>query len=539
MNNDISNLKNITVLYVEDEKDLREITSSILQSFTKNQFIASNGQEGYNLFLENELEIDLIITDINMPILNGLDMIKKIKDINKKVPIIVTTAFSNKEYLLDAIDIGVDKYVLKPVDISKLLHAMAQSLNYHELKDLYTDALTNLSNKNRLRKDLKKLNYEIMAMIDIDDFIATNDLFGEEIGDKILKEFAHKMRTFFDVDEYLLYRIESDKFAVVPKNQIVIEKFFTICKEFLEKIEGETFLIDENEIDVNITIGIAQGEGPQAYKYTKRIISYARKKCQKIMLYDDSYNIHKSFEENIKWIKQLKQGFKDNLLKAYFQPIVDTRTKEIIKYEALIRYISPEGVEFGPYSFLHIAKKTKMYSNIIKVVLDDSLKLIKEKHKRVSVNISYEDILNEKTTKYIYEFLEKNKQYSSSLEFEILESEEILDFNLVDTFIEKVSLYGCIVGIDDFGAGYSNFHLLSTLAINFIKIDGSLIRNVHESKDLEIIVKTISNIAKEFNIKTVAEFVANEEIYNKVKELNIDLSQGYYFDKPLSYEQID
>lgn len=538
MNNDISNLKNITVLYVEDEKDLREVTSSILQSFTKNQYIAANGQEGYELFLKHDSDIDLIISDINMPILNGLEMIKKIKDINKNVPIIVTTAFSNKEYLLEAIDIGVDKYVLKPVDVSKLLQAMSQSLNYHELKDLYLDSLTNLSNRNKLKKDLKDSASELMALFDIDEFIATNDLFGEIIGDKILKEFASKMRNYFDGNEFLLYRIESDKFAVVPKNKMDKKDFFNICKDFLEKVENEPFLIDDNEIDINITIGIAQGDGSEAYKYTKRIISYARKTFQKIMIYDDSYNIHISFEENIKWIKQLKQGFKDNLLKAYFQPIVDTQTKEVIKYEALIRYIDHDGKEFSPYSFLHIAKKTKLYSNIIKVILEDSLKLIKNKNKRVSINISYDDILNEKTTKYIYNYLDENIDFASNIEFEILESEEISDFNLVDTFIDNVSRYGCKVGIDDFGSGYSNFHLLSRLDIDFIKIDGSLIKNIDQSKDLEIIVKTISNIAKEFDIKTVAEFVANEHIYNKVKELNIDYSQGYFFDKPLKYEDI-
>ncbi|WP_066358238.1 EAL domain-containing response regulator [Aliarcobacter cryaerophilus] len=538
MNNDISNLKNITVLYVEDEKDLREVTSSILQSFTKNQYIAANGQEGYELFLKYNSEIDLIISDINMPILNGLEMIKKIKDINKNVPIIVTTAFSNKEYLLEAIDIGVDKYVLKPVDVSKLLQAMSQSLNYHELKDLYLDSLTNLSNRNKLKKDLKDSASELMALFDIDEFIATNDLFGEIIGDKILKEFASKMRNYFDGNEFLLYRIESDKFAVVPKNKMDKKDFFNICKDFLEKVENEPFLIDDNEIDINITIGIAQGDGSEAYKYTKRIISYARKTFQKIMIYDDSYNIHISFEENIKWIKQLKQGFKDNLLKAYFQPIVDTQTKEVIKYEALIRYIDHDGKEFSPYSFLHIAKKTKLYSNIIKVILEDSLKLIKNKNKRVSINISYDDILNEKTTKHIYNFLDENIDYASNIEFEILESEEISDFDLVDVFIDNVSRYGCKVGIDDFGSGYSNFHLLSRLDIDFIKIDGSLIKNIDQSKDLEIIVKTISNIAKEFDIKTVAEFVANEHIYNKVKELNIDYSQGYFFDKPLKYEDI-
>ena len=538
MINNISILKNITILYAEDEKDLREVTHQILKGFTKKQYVAQNGQEGLELFKEHENEIDLIITDVNMPILNGLDMIKEIKKININIPIIVATAFSNKEYLLEAIDIGVDKYVLKPVDVSKLLQAMSQSLNYHELKDLYLDSLTNLSNRNKLKKDLKISNSELMALIDIDEFIATNDLFGEIIGDRILKELASKMRNYFDGNNYSLYRIESDKFAVIPKNKMDTKDFFDTCKDFLEKIENEPFLIDDNEIDLNITIGIAEGDGSQAYKYTKRIISYARKTFQKIMIYDDSYNIHISFEQNIKWIKQLKQGFKDNLLKAYFQPIVDTQTKDIIKYEALIRYIDHDGTEFSPYSFLHIAKKTKLYANIMKVILEDSLKLIKNKNKRVSINISYDDILNEKTTKHIYNFLDENIDYASNIEFEILESEEISDFDLVDVFIDNVSRYGCKVGIDDFGSGYSNFHLLSRLDIDFIKIDGSLIKNIHQSKDLEIIVKTISNIAKEFNIKTVAEFVANEDIYNKVKELNIDYSQGYFFDKPLKFEDI-
>lgn len=538
MNSEIKNLKSITVLYVEDEDDLREITASILKSFTKRQFIASNGQEGYELFLANNQEIDLIITDVNMPILNGLAMIDKIKNINSRVPIIVTTAFSNKEYLLEAINIGVDKYVLKPVDISKLLQAMTQSLNYHELKDLFIDNLTKLSNKNKLRKDLRQSKSELMALLDIDDFMATNDLFGEDIGDKILKEFANKIRAFFNSDEYLIYRIEADKFAVIPKDNDNINDFFTTCKEFLEKLENEYFVIDDNEIDINLTIGIAKASGSKAHKYAKRIINYARKKLQKIMIYDDAYNIHKSYEENITWIKWLKQGFKDKLLKAYFQPIVDTKTQNIVKYEALIRYISPDGVEYGPYSFLHVAKKTKFYSEIIKVILKDSLTLIKNKNKKVSVNISYEDILDEKTTQYIYNLLEENKEFASNLEFEILETEDISDFDLVKNFTNSVSKFGCLVGIDDFGAGYSNFHLLSRLNINFIKIDSSLIKNIHESKDLEIIVKTISNIAKELNIKTVAEFVASEEIYQKVKSLNIDYSQGFYFDKPLSYDKI-
>src|SRR5574344_567668 len=358
MNKEIDRLKNVNVLYAEDEKELRDITSEFLKSFTKTQYVASNGEEGFNLFLEHQDSIDLIITDINMPILSDMDMIKKIKEINTKIPIIIATAFSNKEYLLEAINIGVDKYVLKPIDISKLLQAMLQSLNYHELKDLYTDNLTKLANKNRLQKDLKYSNNDLLALLDIDEFLATNDLFGEKIGDKILIEFASKMRNYFSSKDFSLYRIESDKFAVSPKNSIDIDTFFVICRDFLDTIESDAFLIDDNEIDVNVTIGIAKGDGEQAYKYTKRIINYARKKFQKIMIYEDSYNIHKSFEQNIMWIKLLRQGFKENLLKAFFQPIVDTKTKEVLKYEALIRYISLDGKVHGPYEFLKKKKKT-------------------------------------------------------------------------------------------------------------------------------------------------------------------------------------
>lgn len=539
MINNISILKNITILYAEDEKDLREVTHQILKGFTKKQYVAQNGQEGLELFKKYENEIDLIITDVNMPILNGLDMVKEIKKINLNIPIIVATTFSNKEYLLEAIDIGVDKYVLKPIDIAKLLQVMSQSLIYHELKDLYIDKLTNLPNRNKLKKDLDENNIDLMALLDVDEFSTINDLFGEKIGDTILYELANKLKNYFNEDEYIVYRIEADKFTIVAKkNHQDVDEFYNLCKSFADKIEKESLLIDEAEIDINITIGIAQGDGARAFKYSQRVINYARTKLQRIMIYNESFRIQQSFEENIKWVKQLKVGFRENLFQAYFQPIVDTQTKEVYKYEALIRYITKEGVEIAPYHFINVAKKTKLYPNIIKIVIQDAFKLIKNKNKRVSVNISFDDIANEETTAFIYEILEQNKEFTEFLEFEILESEEISDFNEVSKFISEIKKFNCIVGVDDFGAGYSNFNLLTLLDIDFVKIDGSLIERINTSKDLEIIVNTIANFSKEFKVKTVAEYVSNEDIYNKIKELNIDYCQGYYFDKPLSYDSI-
>jgi len=539
MTNNISNLKNIKILYAEDESSLREITLNILKGFTKAQFVATNGLEGLELFKKHQEDIDLIITDVNMPQMNGLEMIKEIKRINPNIPIIVATAFSNTEYLLDAIDIGVDKYVLKPVDMKKLLQLMSQSLLYHELKDLYIDKLTFLPNRNRLKKDLTALTDVQMALIDIDKFSTINDLYGESNGDKILYKFAQFLKENFPRDLYRLYRIESDKFAIIlKKNYSDILEFYRVCKKFADDIEKNSISIEDNQIDINVTIGIAQASGTQAYKFVQRVKNYARKKLEQIMIYDDSFNIQESFEENIKWVKQVKEGLKEGRFKAYFQPIVCIKTQEIYKYEALIRYIDENDEPISPYQFLEIARKAKLYPKVIKVMINEAIHLIKNKDKRVAVNISFDDISSSKTTNYIYDILEKNKDVTHMLEFEILESEEIQDFDAVIAFIANVKRFGCTVGVDDFGAGYSNFNMLANLDIDFVKIDGSLIKSVDTSKNQEIIVNTIANFSKQFGFKTVAEFVSSQEIYEKIKVLDIDYAQGYYFGKPVCFDEV-
>jgi diguanylate cyclase (GGDEF)-like protein len=359
MVNNISILKNITILYAEDEDALRDITLNILKGFTKKQYIAKDGLEGLKLFEQYQDQIDLIITDVNMPNMNGLEMIKKIKVINPNIPIIVTTAFSNTEYLLEAIDIGVDKYILKPIDMKKLLQIMGQSLLYHELKDLYIDKLTNLPNRNKLKKDLDENTNTIMALVNIDKFSNINDLYGEENGDELLFQFALKLKNEFSNSTYQIYRIESDKFGIVTKdNSIVLEDFKEKCTKLAHEIEDNSIKIAEHEIDINVTIGIATGA--DAYKFSQRVISYAKNRLEQVMVYDHSFNIQEDIEENIKWVKKIKNALKENKFRAYYQPIVDSQTKEIYKYEALLRYIDEDGTAISPLFFLDIAKKAKL-----------------------------------------------------------------------------------------------------------------------------------------------------------------------------------
>ncbi len=542
MAENVSKLKDVTVLYCEDEEYLRDVTKGILESFTKKQYIAEDGALGLELFKKHQNEIDLIITDVNMPNMNGLEMAKEIKAINPNIPVIVATAFSNSEYLLEAIELGIDKYVLKPINIKKLLSTMNASLLYHELRDLYNDQLTHLPNRNALIKEVNSSGSStLLALIDIDKFSVLNDLYGEENGDNILLQFSRKICDYFS-HQYNVYRVGSDRFVVLctcgdEKN--CLTDFKVLCQQFSMDINLHGISLEENDVDLNITIGIAISDDKHAFEYAQRAVQKAREKYLQILEYDSSlFEQKEDIEENIKWVKKIKNGFDNGNFVPYFQPIIDANTQEIYKHEALIRFIEEDGTEIAPYIFLPIAKKAKLFPIVMKVMLKGVIDTIKEKNIRIAVNVSFDDIVNKSTQDFIFNTLDQHKEEAKLLDFEILESEEIEDFALVKDFIVKVKSYGCSVGIDDFGAGYSNFNMIDELDVDYVKIDGSLIKEVDTMPKQALIVETISQFCKKLGVKTVAEFVSSESIYLTAKNLGIDYMQGWHFGKAVSKNNI-
>lgn len=143
-------------------------------------------------------------------------------------------------------------------------------------------------------------------------------------------------------------------------------------------------------------------------------------------------------------------------------------------------------------------------------------------------------MLDPQTVQFILDKLE-HSGIAKRVIFEILESEGIENFEEVRQFIDKVKQWGGRIAIDDFGSGYSNFAYILNLQVDFIKIDASLIKNIDTDKNSRIIVETIVDFAKRLGIKTVAEFVHSKEVFETVKEIGIDFSQGFYFHKPSEY----
>ena len=164
-------------------------------------------------------------------------------------------------------------------------------------------------------------------------------------------------------------------------------------------------------------------------------------------------------------------------------------------------------------------------------IVEKSCEYFKDKDIMFSINLMIEDIKNEKTINHLFNKL-KETNTAHKIILEIVESEGIEKFDEVIDFIRKAKALGCKVAIDDFGTGYSNFEYIINLNVDFLKIDGSLIKNIHINENIKLTVSTIVNFAKVLGIQTVAEFVHCQEVQDIVESLGIDFSQGYLFHEP-------
>jgi len=260
-------------------------------------------------------------------------------------------------------------------------------------------------------------------------------------------------------------------------------------------------------------------------------LHYAREVSVPFWIYEDRMRFENEYERNLKMSGLVRHAVENSNIIPYFQAIFDNRTSKIVKYECLARLVDNNNRILSPLLFIPVAKKIKVYNIVTKTIIDKSFSAFENSNFEFSINLSIEDIMNSEIFKYILEKL-RNSNASSRVTFELLESEAIQDFKRVERFIVEIKRYGAKIAIDDFGSGYSNFSYLTKMSVDYIKIDGSLIRDLDVDKNALIVVETIVEFAKKLGIKTIAEYVHSSTVMDKVKDLGIDYSQGFYVDKP-------
>ncbi len=388
------------------------------------------------------------------------------------------------------------------------------------------DSLTGLPNRQKLLLDLEQHQPNGCAIFNIDNFKEINDFFGIVAGDTLLCSVGEWFKTM----GFSPYRIGGDEFAILSYETMTQSKLYSRITALMSALDEERFLVENETLDVHMSTGAALGTHKLL---TRADIALHRAKEQKIPIafYEESENVEKQYHSNIAMASTIRKALAGGRILCHYQPIVTISTGKIEKYETLVRMIDEEGTLIMPLQFLPIAKKTKLYPRITKEVIRQACHLFSNRSEEFSVNISMYDIHDSSTLQEIITTITQTGT-ASRIVFEILESDGIENYQEVAQFISKVKSLGAKIAIDDFGTGYSNFEHILKLDVDYIKVDGSLIREITDNPRHRIIVETIVDFAQKIGAKTIAEFVSDETIYTTIKEIGVDYSQGYYTGKP-------
>ncbi len=402
---------------------------------------------------------------------------------------------------------------------------------------LYIDELTNLKNRTALEDDIKDDDFVSIALIDIDSFDDINELYGFSTGNLVLIEVAKVLNEFVTKYNVNVYRFYGNVYCLADKKMMGFSRYDEFITELCKLFKNRPIHIEELSLDIfiNITLGISIAQ-EEPVKTAGIALKKAKKANMKFFVYNNEIDTKEVIKKSMYWREKIKLAIDDNLVTPFYQPIFN-RENEIVKYETLMRIRDKndegETVYLSPYLFLDISVKTKQYLQLSNQVISKAFADLSKTEKQVSLNLSFKDILDLDFVTSLDKNLDKiDNQKKQQLVFEILESDYITDYSLLEEFIIKYREQGIQIAIDDFGTGYSNFAHILKIRPNYIKIDGSLIKNINTDKSSYELVKSIIDFSKALNIKVIAEFVHSAEVYKTVLNLGVDEFQGFYLAEP-------
>ena len=551
----------LKLLYVEDDDKARVTTGEMLQNLFDNIIVAEHGLEALELFAQNSF--DIIITDINMPKMNGIEMLREIRKQDTKVSVIILSAYNESGYFLDAIELGVDGFIIKPLKFKQFLNVIQkiiykiqaekqvevyhQSLEFEveertkELqRKLYYDDLTGLLSRYSFFEDIHSVDTPILFMIDINKFKIINEIYGTSVGSLVLKRFAQFLQNFASGQTYKVYRLSADEFILWDDvDHIDFEKYEDELQRFFQELSTFSVEVNDDTISVEVTIGISTAR-EDAFESAKVALEYAKLHKKPYAMYSTAIDKRKEEQNALVWKAKIKKAIQENNIIPFYQAIVDNHGK-IIKYETLMRLRDSDTNEYiSPFYFLDISIKTGLYSQLSSYIIFSALNKIEETGVTLSINFTYSDIKNSMFIGEIEEYIRTHSKVGHLAVFEITESESIENYDDVKSFIKRFKKYGVRFAIDDFGSGFSNFEYILEIEPDYLKIDGSLIKHINTDEKSLILVRAIVQFSHELGIKVIAEYVHSDIVFNILKALNVDEYQGFYFAKPLpNIEDLD
>ncbi|MBS3797931.1 MULTISPECIES: sensor domain-containing protein [unclassified Pseudoalteromonas] len=430
----------------------------------------------------------------------------------------------------------------------------------------YFDQLTGLLNRAQLEIELEKTikanqksnSFSALLFLDLDRFKLLNDSFGHHIGDQLLKVVAERLKQI-NQDRGIISRFGGDEFVIVlPHLNMDQAKALHSAEQFAERVLKEiskstSLASDVQDIDVDYSItGSIGGVVFTADDLcTMKLLQLAdmalyRTKAsggQKAMIFDTN------MQDELRQISELQKAMHDSITNRdfciYLQPKFDMN-ETLIGAEALVRWQHPSLGILSPDVFMHMAEESNLIVPIGAIVLERACQQLEQwqsqahsKHLHIAVNLSAKEIWR---AHFVEDFIKVVEQYQidhSKLIVEVTESVLIRDINDATEKLNKLREFGVSIALDDFGTGYSSLSYLRSLPIDEIKIDRTFVQDMVSDEHAHLVVKSIIDLANNFNLTVVAEGVEMKEHFNLLKSYKVDSYQGYYFSKPVSATELE
>ena len=567
--------KNLSLLYIDENQEVLVKNTRELSRVFHRVDDASDATMGIGYIKFNTY--DIIIVDSNSTIMNINQLIKNIRQKNKFQDIIITTKETSDNALLSLYSLDVNSIVQKPFSFHTLLDGIAyisakiaheRGSNNTDIEQLQADLLYERKRIGRFMLNEKKLHekiksfedkvhldkniyeltrlpsryalqnaisgkYQSLMYINIDHFDFVNSIYGMGKANKLLRATASRLNMFLPKNGEL-FHITADEFVILldepSKNQDIL-----LAKQIQALFKEAPVEFDDHSHYVIFSIGIDRGEGKKLFINAKSASKEAKYfGGDQSVVYNPKSHYMKEQRENLYWINVLKKAFEEDKVFIFFQPIINNTHPQKKHYEVLCRLMDENENLISAQKFINSAKLVGFITQITKTVIDKAFKVFAKNDYNFSINISMYDLHENYLLDFLHYKCERYNIAPSRVHLEIVEDIIISNSSLIDEQIHTLREKGFPVIIDDFSTEKSLYNRMFDLKAQYIKIDGSFTKEINVNRAHYVIVQGIVAFAKKSGIKTIAEHIESKEIYEMVKELGIDYSQGYYLSKPSS-----
>ena len=408
----------------------------------------------------------------------------------------------------------------------------------------YYDSLTNLLNREQLeirvddfvKRNSKEALVGAIIFMDLDRFKPVNDAAGHKAGDELLKRVAGIMKEATR-ERDTLARVGGDEFVLLLEN-CPLNRAIVVAEQIRQDIDEFIFTWDAQDYSIGVSAGISVIT--HELKTPSEAINIADQAClmakdegrNRIHVSDDMQNEFVLHKEEVSWINVINEAIRDDNFILYKQEIREiSYENKSMHYELLLRLKNDKNDILSPAVFMPSAERYELMTKIDMWVVEKAFSIL-EKGLKYSINLSGQTLSTPDFADYVIEMEEKYKINPEMICFEITETMAIKFLKNTRLIIDTLTKRGYKFGLDDFGTGLSSYAYLKKMPVSCLKIDGMFVKEIAKDKVSYAMVKSINEIGHVMGLKTVAEFIEDEEVLVSLREIGVDYAQGYHVHKP-------